>query len=71
MKRKVAHNLACKVRECGFHLDVGVLGAKALLNALSENGEAETAYRLAVQDTYLHGEIGLLMVQLPCLKIGI
>lgn len=52
MKRKVAHNLACKVRECGFHLDVGVLGAKALLNALSENGEAETAYRLAVQDTY-------------------
>lgn len=52
MKRKVAHNLACKVKECGFHLDVGVLGAKALLNALSENGEAETAYRLAVQDTY-------------------
>lgn len=33
-------------------MDVGVLGAKALLNALSENGEAETAYRLAVQDTY-------------------
>lgn len=36
----------------GFHLDVGVLGAKAILNALSENGEAETAYKLAAQDTY-------------------
>ena len=36
----------------GFHLDVGVLGAKAILNALSENGHAETAYKVAVQDTY-------------------
>ena len=35
-----------------FHLDVGVLGAKAILNALSENGEAETAYKVAAQDTY-------------------
>ncbi|MEG1587335.1 MAG: family 78 glycoside hydrolase catalytic domain, partial [Bacteroidales bacterium] len=48
----VARNLAKKVEEAGFHLDVGVLGAKAILNALSENGYAETAYRVAVQDTY-------------------
>ncbi|WP_455588420.1 glycoside hydrolase family 78 protein [Bacteroides rodentium] len=49
---KVAANLARKVEESDFHLDVGVLGAKAILNALSENGYAETAYRVAVQDTY-------------------
>lgn len=49
---KVTANLAKKVEEAGFHLDVGVLGAKALLNALSENGYAETAYKVAVQDTY-------------------
>lgn len=29
-----------------------MLGAKAILNALSENGHAETAYKVAVQDTY-------------------
>ncbi|MDR0825042.1 MAG: glycoside hydrolase family 78 protein [Prevotella sp.] len=49
---KVAQNLADKVKEAGFHLDVGVLGAKAILNALSENGYAETAYKVAAQDTY-------------------
>ncbi len=55
---KVAANLARKVEESDFHLDVGVLGAKAILNALSENGYAETAYRVAVQDTYPHGAGG-------------
>jgi alpha-L-rhamnosidase len=49
---KVAANLAKKVEETDFHLDVGVLGAKALLNALSENGYPEHAYKIAVQDTY-------------------
>ena len=48
----VAKNLALKVEESDFHLDVGVLGAKALLNALSENGYPEVAYKVAVQDTY-------------------
>ena len=52
MIAKVASNLAKKVEENGFHLDVGVLGAKALLNALSENGYPEVAYKVAVQDTY-------------------
>lgn len=52
MKLRVAQNLAKKVEEAGFHLDVGVLGAKAILNALSENGQAETAYKVAAQDTY-------------------
>lgn len=52
LKTKVADNLAKKVEEAGFHLDVGVLGAKAILNALSENGQALAAYKVAVQDTY-------------------
>lgn len=52
MIQKVADNLAEKVKEAGFHLDVGVLGAKALLNALSNHGHTETAYKVAVQDTY-------------------
>ena len=51
-KAKVAQNLARKVEEAGFHLDVGVLGAKAILNALSENGYADVAYKVAAQDTY-------------------
>ena len=41
LKRKVARNLAKQVEAAGFHLDVGVLGAKAILNALSENGYIE------------------------------
>lgn len=49
---KIAANLAKKVEEAGFHLDVGVLGAKAILNALSENGYPEVAYKVAAQDTY-------------------
>ena len=51
-KAKVAYNLNQKVIASGHHLDVGVLGCKALLNALCENGYAETAYKVAVQDTY-------------------
>ena len=52
IRQQVADNLAKTVKEAGFHLDVGVLGAKALLNALSRNGHAETAYKVAIQDTY-------------------
>lgn len=52
MKAKVAANLNEKVLAADFHLDVGVLGAKALLDALCNNGYSETAYRVAVQDTY-------------------
>ncbi|MGJ1364061.1 family 78 glycoside hydrolase catalytic domain [Sphingobacterium spiritivorum] len=52
IRERVAANLNKKVEETNFHLDVGVLGAKALLNALKDNGYAETAYKVAVQDTY-------------------
>jgi len=51
IKTKVATNLADSVAANNFHLDVGILGAKAILSALSDNGQAQTAYRLASQDT--------------------
>ena len=52
LKSLVATKLAKRVEADLFHLDVGLLGTKALLNALSENGYAETAYKVASQETY-------------------
>lgn len=52
LRAKVAENLYKKVEEDDFHIDTGILGAKALLNALSENGYAEAAYKIASQETY-------------------
>ena len=49
---KVAANLARRVAADNFHLDVGLLGQKAILNALSENGYADMAYKIASQKTY-------------------
>jgi alpha-L-rhamnosidase len=51
-RKQLAQNLAKRVVADNMHLDVGVLGAKAVLNALSENGQEEIAYKLAAQDTY-------------------
>ena len=47
LKKKVASNLAQKITENNYKLDVGILGAKALLGALSENGYADIAYKIA------------------------
>jgi alpha-L-rhamnosidase len=52
LKAKVAANLARRVEADQFHLDVGLLGQKAILNALSENGYADAAYKIAAQETY-------------------
>jgi alpha-L-rhamnosidase len=52
MTAKVAENLAKRVEADGFHLDVGLLGQKAILNALTEHGYAEVAYKVAAQKTY-------------------
>ena len=52
LKGKVAQNLADRVIKDGKHIDVGLLGTKAILNALSENGFAELAYEVALQETY-------------------
>ncbi len=52
LKSKVAENLANRVIHDNRHIDVGLLGSKTILNALSENGYAELAYEVALQETY-------------------
>jgi alpha-L-rhamnosidase len=52
LKAKVAANLAERVKQDNNHLDAGILGAKAILGALSDNGYAETAYAIAAQETF-------------------
>jgi len=52
LKSRVAANLADSVAANDDHIDVGLLGTKAILNALSQNGHADLAYKLAVQDTF-------------------
>ena len=49
---KVAENLAKRVIADGKHLDVGLLGTKTILNALSANGYADLAYEVALQKTF-------------------
>jgi len=52
MRAKVAANLAKRVEADNKHLDVGLLGTKAILNALSENGYADLAYTVASQKDF-------------------
>ncbi len=52
MIEKVANNLAKRVEADNSHIDVGLLGTKAILNALSENGHADLAYKVASQETF-------------------
>ncbi|MFL5743312.1 MAG: family 78 glycoside hydrolase catalytic domain [Niastella sp.] len=49
---KVAANLANRVQADSNRLDVGLLGTKSILNALSENGYADLAYKLAARETF-------------------
>jgi len=51
-KEQVAKSLAIRVMADSNHLDVGLLGTKAILNALSENGYADLAYQVATQQTF-------------------
>jgi alpha-L-rhamnosidase len=44
---RTARLLAARVRADSVKLDVGLLGTKTILNALSENGYADLAYQLA------------------------
>jgi alpha-L-rhamnosidase len=48
----VAENLAARVIADKEHIDVGLLGTKTILNALSENGHGDLAYRVAAQESY-------------------
>lgn len=52
LKAKVAENLSKRVIADNKHLDVGLLGTKTILNALSENGYADLAYEVAAQETF-------------------
>jgi len=52
LKARVAENLAKRVIADGKHIDVGLLGSKTILNALSGNGYADLAYEVALQKTY-------------------
>jgi alpha-L-rhamnosidase len=51
-RAKVARNLADRVLSDNKHIDVGLLGTKTILNALSENGYADLAYQVAAQETF-------------------
>jgi alpha-L-rhamnosidase len=50
-KKKVAQNLSKRVIADKNHVDVGLLGSKTILNALSENGYADLAYTVASAET--------------------
>ena len=52
LKAKVAEKLAQRVVADNNHIDVGLLGTKTILNALSENGYADLAYKVASQETF-------------------
>ena len=52
IQSKIAGQLQKKVLADNKHLNVGLLGTKAILNALSENGYADLAYEVAMQDSY-------------------
>lgn len=52
MKATIAKQLAQRVAADNYHLDVGILGGRAILSALSDNGYADVAYKIASQETY-------------------
>jgi len=52
LRQAVADNLAQRVIADGKHIDVGLLGTKSLLNALSDYGHANLAYEVALQESY-------------------
>ncbi len=52
-KAKVLASLVDSVvRRQDFHLDTGILGTRYLLDVLTDNGHAETAYRLVTRTSY-------------------
>lgn len=50
-ENKVAENLNRLIVDNNYHLDFGVLGSKYVPRMLSAHGYAETAYRMATQET--------------------
>lgn len=52
LKEKVTKRLVEAVANADNHIDVGLLGTRTILGALSQNGYADLAYEVATQDTY-------------------
>ncbi|WEK34022.1 MAG: family 78 glycoside hydrolase catalytic domain [Candidatus Pseudobacter hemicellulosilyticus] len=52
LREKIAATLAARVRENGNALDVGLLGTRTILEALSSNGHGQLAYALATRKTF-------------------
>jgi len=50
-KAAVLNALVAEAEKQDYHMDVGILGAKYLLNALADNGRADVAYRILMQKT--------------------
>ena len=50
--QKVAEQLAKRVSADKDHLDVGIMGCKTILNALTETGNVEQAFRMVTQQDY-------------------
>jgi alpha-L-rhamnosidase len=46
---RVLQNLVASVERKNGHIDTGILGAKYILNALTDHGRADVAYRMASQ----------------------
>jgi alpha-L-rhamnosidase len=51
IKKKMAANLTRLVRQRNYHLSTGFTGTPYLLFALSDHGQADTAYKLLMQDS--------------------
>lgn len=49
-RERVLQNLVENIERRQGHIDTGLLGAKYILNVLSENGRHEVAYRMAAQE---------------------
>ena len=50
--RVLSRLLDSVIREWDYHLDTGILGARYLLDVLTNNGHGEAAFRVATQHTY-------------------
>jgi len=50
-KARILDQLVANVARSNGHLDTGILGAKYLFHALSDNGKHDVAYRIALQTT--------------------
>lgn len=51
-RERVVQNLVSAVEAQNNHLDCGILGTKYLLHALTDNGRADVAYKVATQKTF-------------------